>query len=1386
MKLNSKLIYTFMAAGLLWTTGLYASRIHGGFYTAAKIANLRANCDRYDWARKQRDAVILRAAKWLAKSDTELWDMVPGQDLPRCIDVTFDRLTKGPKFLGCLKCGHKISRYGNYPYNPDFEKQPWKLTCPSCQAVFPTNDFGKYYRTAIDERGLFNPARGDKSLLYNTAHPDPSDPLHKYGVDDGFGYVNAEGRSYKFIGYYTWKYWDEIGEGLRILADAFLYTGDKRYAARAAILLDRIADVYPDMDWKPYADKGWYHSDGGRNMGKIEGSIWETNVVQNFADAYDKILSGTVDQPALYTFLAKQAKRYKLGKAKGTRDLFVKNVDDGILRTAFKAVLSRQVYGNQGMHQLSVARCAIALNSNPETTAWLDWIFAPEGGDIPGLMVRNFDRDGTSDEGAPGYAFMWGNLVAKLAQTLAGYPAYTKHHIYRDLPQFSAAFMTAYRMAVLGVAVPNIGDSGSTGLVSKGAVSPDFIALGYAQTRDPEMALAAYRANGNTARGLGRDIFAEKPELLGQEIERIAIQAGPVPQKGRLMSGFGLAALEAGTGIKGTAIASNYGRTIKHAHPDLLNFDLFAFGKWMAPDHGYPEYATRWPSNNEWTGSTLSHNLVYVNKQPQKENWGGHTRLFKQLKGFGAFELDGSSAYPEVKEYARTMLLIGGEQSSDSNAYVIDIFRVTGGADHVYSFHGPPGTITTAGLQLKKQEKGSYAGEEVAKGVLAGHTPIGYAHLYNVQRDNQPPAQFMVDWKSDPSYRGMKAGEDTHLRMHALSAAQDVALADGDPPQNKPGNPKTLGYVLMHRQAENLNSNFVSVLEPYQNHPFLKSVKRLDEGKGKQVAIKIELLNGEVDYILYNPDAEKTFRLDNGVLMNGSLGYIKEKAGKPVKGVLVDGTLLKYDQLELKSEGPLTGKVVKMNKGLDGGGWLLVDAALPADGRLTGEQLIIETRGNRDACYTIKNITREGDLTRVYCGPITFVADYSTPTGKSGADQQREYTYDFDEGAVFKVSSHVQWEPLPTSTKQKSTMQYIGNSKHTGGALAVLAGEAPLAHTTQLLPTDKNGKIAGKDNPAAQLKQVFDNVDLALKLAGSNLDRAVKLNICVADNQLIPELRKYITKSFKSGKRPAVSLVTGDIIPSEALFAIDAIGVSTLSAAPPRQSQVAVLPGAGVVYVSGQAANGEIAGAAQATLKQLDSTLKFLGLTKKDIVQIKSFICPAADIDLVKKEMAAFFEGQTIPPAVYVEWTSKKPLIEIELIAAVPGPSNRSAKQLEFITPAGMTASPVYSKVTRVNYGKKIYLSSLYAEKSGPGDSEVADIFSTMAKVLAASGSDFDHLAKATYYVVTDSASNQLNAIRPKYYKPESPPAASKAIVKGVGIEDKGLGIDMIGVVKEK
>ncbi|MFT3789379.1 MAG: hypothetical protein QM770_24900 [Tepidisphaeraceae bacterium] len=393
-----------------------AAREYGGRYTKEKLAAARANCEKFDWARKLRDDAVKNAEPWVIRSDDELWHMVPGQDLPRTIDVTLDRSKKGTTRVGCLVCGDKIFAFGNYPYTPDFDKAPWTLECPSCHTVFPTNDFGKYYASGMNEHGVFDPKRADKSLLFNTAHPDPNDPLHKWGVDDGFGYIDKDGHGHRFIGYYTWKYWRNLFDGLKALSLAYVYTGDAKYAHKTAILLDRLADIYPSMDWRPYARMGWFHSDGNRIAGKIEGAIWETQQASNFAEVYDRILSGTLNDPALFAFLKDKSEKYKLAP-KGTRDQFVQNVDDHILREVHKGVIDEQISGNEGMQQRAMASAALALNTEPETSDWLDWLFQPDGGTIPGLMINHIDRDGASDESAPGYAYFWGRSSVTSARS---------------------------------------------------------------------------------------------------------------------------------------------------------------------------------------------------------------------------------------------------------------------------------------------------------------------------------------------------------------------------------------------------------------------------------------------------------------------------------------------------------------------------------------------------------------------------------------------------------------------------------------------------------------------------------------------------------------------------------------------------------------------------------------------------------------------------------------------------------------------------------------------------------------------------------------------------------------------------------------------------------
>jgi enamine deaminase RidA (YjgF/YER057c/UK114 family) len=74
-------------------------------------------------------------------------------------------------------------------------------------------------------------------------------------------------------------------------------------------------------------------------------------------------------------------------------------------------------------------------------------------------------------------------------------------------------------------------------------------------------------------------------------------------------------------------------------------------------------------------------------------------------------------------------------------------------------------------------------------------------------------------------------------------------------------------------------------------------------------------------------------------------------------------------------------------------------------------------------------------------------------------------------------------------------------------------------------------------------------------------------------------------------------------------------------------------------------------------------------------------------------------------------------------------------------------------------------------------------LFRSLGIVLKQTGGDFDRLVKATYYVSDEDAGNQLNLVRPEFYSPQRPPAASKAKVRGVGLERRSVTLDMIAIV---
>ncbi|MCA9024172.1 MAG: hypothetical protein KDA86_03055 [Planctomycetaceae bacterium] len=374
------------------------------------------------------------------------------------------------------------------------------------------------------------------------------------------------------------------------------------------------------------------------------------------------------------------------------------------------------------------------------------------------------------------------------------------------------------------------------------------------------------------------------------------------------------------------------------------------------------------------------------------------------------------------------------------------------------------------------------------------------------------------------------------------------------------------------------------------------------------------------------------------------------------------------------------------------------------------------------------------------------------------------------------------------NAEDKPTVRRFHSSRPEGASSVVAVENASLAHSTQLLPGNSPGQTLEE-----QIQSVLQNLDEVIKSLNATRSDVVKLN--VYHSQDLP--RETILRSLMdwSPKResPAVAFVNTKLPNSDAEIGLDAVFVvpaadQPLSVHPmhidsfggaKRISHVTVLPQGDVLYISGQAEQGELPTATRETLAGLLRTLEHFGLTRDHIVSLKCFMQPMREVDVVNEQIAEFFGETMIPPVSHVEWiSSEKQPIEIELIAWAP--YTESEDSVSYYWLPWLPKSPVYCRATRIHSNRRLYTSGLFSEEVGDGEQQVRSIFSQLESILSESGSDMRHLAKATYYVSDSDPSSQLNNLRPEYYDPQRPPAASKAMVTGVGHAKRGITIDMI------
>jgi hypothetical protein len=301
------------------------------------IVRARENVKTYPAAQRIADDILKRADAWVDWTDEDLRFLLTSADVPRAFAVNAK---------GCPQCGGKIIEKSGSDYGWIIDpKRPFKIKCPVDGSVYPTNDYETYYRSGFKTK-----------IGWDTPH-----------VDDGWGApADAEpkksaGERYWFVAYYNhWMWHRHLVPGIEALAQAYTLTGDARYAHKAAVMLQRVAEVYPAMDHARQSRYGALSAERGAVYeGKVVNHIWEASLAESLAEAYDAVWETIYGDAELQRQTGRTGEQIRAF------------VEANVLEDAIDAYFSGKIRGNFGMHQAALVRLA-QVRQHGETSRWFD------------------------------------------------------------------------------------------------------------------------------------------------------------------------------------------------------------------------------------------------------------------------------------------------------------------------------------------------------------------------------------------------------------------------------------------------------------------------------------------------------------------------------------------------------------------------------------------------------------------------------------------------------------------------------------------------------------------------------------------------------------------------------------------------------------------------------------------------------------------------------------------------------------------------------------------------------------------------------------------------------------------------------------------------------
>lgn len=753
--------------------------------------------------------------------------------------------------------------------------------------------------------------------------PNPEFP------DDGSGWVDDRegsltyGELYYFVGWFNHWFLYSLPSYIQTMGQLWFLTGEDVYAHSARVLLERFMEVYPDIDGKDLTYDG---TDWGVYV-KMTGTFWEGTILRNMVWGIELLLP---------TF----------------EDEFIEAIHERIYRSAFEAYRAKPASGNWGnMWNSALAKFGTVMGDRE----MLEYVLYDHPAAQVPTLDNQFMRDGFPYEASLSYASTYHGVARKVADAMGPHGRWVWDH-----PHLRESYHSFADLMIFGRFTHFAADMG--GPVNNGWTLPvDGIKSAYQAYRTPKLArylLHAMELSGGDTRVSLDDLFHEPLDM--DEVKRLAAEASPLTSTLSPLRGF--AVLRGGSQEHETALLMDYGFAHPaHSHADRLNINFFARNREFIPEMGYPEYMDHIaPATGGWTTHTICHATVEVDRQRQLFAAIGDLHGFAETDGLRYADASCEDAYAHrgVDMYRRTLSLL----DTPGGSYAVDAFRVRGGSQHDYLFHGPMTDVALDGVTLSAPRDGTLAGPDVP----FGHKPddiapygienSGYQYLYDIREATMTDVT-AARWKMDDGItltaRFVPDGEER--LYHTLGYPRPASKSM--PP---------MPFLIRRREpsASGEVSSFVTVFG-VEETPRIDRVECLEltpDSTPGAVAVAVTHEYGR-DVLLMTPSPEGIAATRDGAYeLRGQYGAVRTDMDQKARLTMVGASLLRSGTRSITASSPqFTARVEQVYDER-----FVLDAPVPED--VAGGIVYVDRGGIRSA-YHIES----ADDRTVFISPTTWI-----------------------------------------------------------------------------------------------------------------------------------------------------------------------------------------------------------------------------------------------------------------------------------------------------------------------------------------------------------------------------------------------------------------------------